>query len=89
MSIKRKPQCARPPIDLDGPDGNAYVLLGVANRLAPQLGLSAERVVEAMKQGDYTDLLIAFDFHFGNVVSITTGNDELLESIEKRHRGGL
>ena len=48
MTIKRKSQCTRPPIDLDGPDGNAYVLLGVANRLAPQLGLSAEKVVEAM-----------------------------------------
>ena len=86
MSIKRKTKCARLPIDLDGPDGNAFNLMGVAIRLAPTLGLSAEKVIEAMEQGDYTDLLIEFDFHFGNVLSITTCNGELLESIEKRRR---
>ncbi len=87
MTIKRKPQqCTRPLIDLDGSDGNAFVLMGFAKRLAPRLGLSPERVVEAMDQSDYIDLLITFDFHFGGVVSIVTGDDELLESIENRRR---
>ncbi len=84
MTIQKKSQHTKALIDLDGPDGNAFALMGYAKVLAPQLGLSAERVVEEMKEGDYIDLLIAFDSIFGNVVSITTGNDELLDDIDMR-----
>jgi hypothetical protein len=71
-------------IDLDGPDGNAFALMGVAKRLAPQLGLDPEKVIGEMQEGDYVDLLIAFDDIFGNVVNTTTGNEGLMDDINRR-----
>ena len=35
-------------IDLTGPDGNAFNLLGVANRLGKQLGMDTEALIERM-----------------------------------------
>ncbi len=84
MTIQKKTQRTQAPIDLDGPDGNAFHLIGVAMGLAIQLGLCPKRVVEEMKEGDYIDLLLAFDCIFGNVVNTTTGNEQLMESIDRR-----
>tara|TARA_B110000977_G_scaffold161641_1_gene206693 strand:+ start:141 stop:365 length:225 start_codon:yes stop_codon:yes gene_type:complete len=55
-------------IDLDGPDGNAYVLLGTAKRFARQLGLDEQKVSEEMRSGDYENLLEVFDGYFGDFV---------------------
>ena len=58
-------------IDLTGPDGNAFVLLGKAKSLAKQLGMSgakAERIVYEMQSGDYENLINVFDKHFGDFV---------------------
>jgi len=58
-------------IDLTGPEGNAFVLLGYAKRLAKQLGLNgidAVNIQNEMKEGDYENLLETFDKHFGEIV---------------------
>jgi hypothetical protein len=55
-------------IDLNGPQGNAFFLLGYANKLANQLGLDVPPILEAMKAGDYENLIQVFDNHFGNFV---------------------
>ena len=57
-------------IDLTGPQGNAFFLLGTARNLAKQLGLNSEEVMNEMKQGDYENLLQVFDGYFGDFVTL-------------------
>ena len=55
-------------IDLTGPEGNAFVLLGYAKRFAKQIGLDGDAIVEEMKSGDYENLIEVFDSYFGDFV---------------------
>jgi len=55
-------------IDLTGPQGNAFFLLGTATNLAKELGLSAEAICNEMKTGDYENLIEVFDKYFGDYV---------------------
>lgn len=55
-------------IDLSGPDGNAFVLMGYASRYARQLGLDAEAILDEMKAGDHEHLISVFDREFGEFV---------------------
>jgi hypothetical protein len=55
-------------IDLLGPDGNAFALLGYAKNLAKQLGIDYKKVETEMTSGDYENLLIVFDKYFGEYV---------------------
>ena len=57
-------------IDLTGPQGNAFYLLGTAVNLGRQLGLNTEKVCEEMKSGDYEHLVNTFDKHFGHFVTL-------------------
>lgn len=58
-------------IDLTGPDGNAFALIGLAQNLAKQLGYQPDRrgeLTTEMMSGDYENLLQVFDKHFGEFV---------------------
>jgi hypothetical protein len=58
-------------IDLTGPEGNAFVLLGYAEKLGKQLGMSNDEIknlVHDMKKSDYEHLLEVFDKTFGEFV---------------------
>ena len=67
--ILEKPQTPRmTTIDLTGPQGNAFFLLGTATRLARQLDLNEYEVLNEMKSGDYENLLQVFDSYFGDFV---------------------
>jgi len=58
-------------IDLDGPDGNAFVLLGTAKRFARQLcydDTETSSMLADMRSSDYEHLLEVFDKHFGDFV---------------------
>ena len=70
--IREKKQNTGPiVIDLTGPDGNAFVLLGKAKGFAKQLGMNgveAEALINEMMTGDYEHLLETFDKHFGDFV---------------------
>ena len=55
-------------IDLTGPDGNAFVLMGTAVNLAKQLGKDGKAIREEMMAGDYEHLLSVFDREFGHFV---------------------
>jgi len=60
-------------IDLTGPEGNAYVLLGYADRWARQLGYSDHKrlcILDEMKLSDYEGLLYTFDREFGSFVTL-------------------
>tara|TARA_R110000772_G_scaffold213669_1_gene324219 strand:- start:468 stop:683 length:216 start_codon:yes stop_codon:yes gene_type:complete len=55
-------------IDLTGPDGNAFALMGYAKRFAKQLGLDSEEIISNMMSGDYENLLEVFEENFGEFV---------------------
>ena len=55
-------------IDLNGPDGNAFALLGFAKSFAKQLKLDGEKIADEMTSGDYENLIEVFDKHFGSFV---------------------
>ena len=55
-------------IDLTGPDGNAFALMGYAQRFAKQLGLDSAAILKEMRSGDYENLLKVFDGYFGDYV---------------------
>ena len=68
--IKDKPQENGITIDLTGPQGNAFYLLGTANNLANQLGLDGTTITNKMKNGDYEHLVQTFDSYFGEIVTL-------------------
>ena len=68
--IKRKEETLEIEIDLTGPNGNAFYLLGAAGNLAKQLGLNAKEIQTEMMQGDYEHLIQTFDKHFGHFVTL-------------------
>ena len=60
-------------VDLTGPQGNAYYLLGLADNLAKQLGYSKLRrkcILKEMRLTDYEGLLYTFDREFGMLVTL-------------------
>ncbi len=71
MSIKYKKMKTGPiEIDLTGPDGNAFYLIGTAKNLAKQLGLDGKKIQTEMMMGDYENLIKVFDKHFGDYVTL-------------------
>lgn len=68
--IVQKPKQNGITIDLTGPQGNAFYLLGTASNLAKQLGMNSEEIIEEMKSGDYENLIKVFDHYFGSVVTL-------------------
>ena len=68
--IKSKKQKLGIEIDLTGPDGNAFVLIGTAGNLAKQLGLDSKAIRTEMMAGDYENLVNVFDKYFGEVVTL-------------------
>lgn len=69
MAILKK-EIKREVIDLTGPMGNAYYLLGRAESLAKQLELDHKAINEEMKSGDYEHLIATFDKYFGEFVDL-------------------
>ena len=60
-------------IDLTGPQGNAFFLLGTASKLGRQLGWDSDDIqilLRQMKQGDYENLVNTFDKYFGDFVTL-------------------
>lgn len=55
-------------IDLTGPDGNAFALLGYARSFAKRLDLDPNPIINEMMSGDYENLLGVFDRYFGHFV---------------------
>ena len=59
-------------IDLSGPEGNAFVLLGYAARLGKQIygPEKTEEILEEMKLSTYELLILTFDKYFGSIVTL-------------------
>jgi hypothetical protein len=70
MAIKKKVSKSTIEIDLTGPNGNAFYLIGTARKLSKQLGLDSEAIQTEMMSGNYENLLKVFDKHFGHFVTL-------------------
>ena len=71
--IERKQKPNTIEIDLTGPEGNAFRLLGLARSLARQLNYSPEEIQDLMTEmagSDYEYLIQTFDEHFGKYVNL-------------------
>ena len=70
--IIEKPQTLKMiEINLNGPQGNAFFLLGTASKLGRQLGLDKEEIeiiLRQMRFSDYENLINVFDKNFGDFV---------------------
>ena len=72
MTIRKKNLADKPMIDLSGPQGNAFYLLGVVKKTfrqsgAPDLG---ESIANEMMKGDYEHLVKTFDLYLGKHFNI-------------------
>ena len=71
MAIKSKSEMPSGiTIDLTGPDGNAFALMGYANNFSNQLGLDFNKIQTEMTSGDYENLLEVFEENFGEFVTL-------------------
>ena len=68
MIREKKPSTGPIVIDLTGPDGNAYALMGMASKFSRSMGLDKRKVLQEMMAGDYENLLQVFDGYFGDFV---------------------
>ena len=68
--IKKKVDNGKIEIDLTGPQGNAYYILGVAKNLCKQVGVDFKPIMDEMTSGDYDNLIEVFDKKFGSVVTM-------------------
>ena len=66
--MKFRDNMDRPILDLTGPDGNAYALIGYAKQFGKQLGMDYNKIVQEMIKGDYKNLVKVFESHFGDYV---------------------
>ena len=71
--IKNKVYTGQVEIDLTGPQGNAFYLLGCADYYANKLGYSKDEInvlLNDMKKSDYENLITVFDKHFGHFITL-------------------
>jgi hypothetical protein len=68
MIRKKKPRTGKLIIDLTGPDGNSFVLLGIARDFAKQIGIDPKPITDEMMKSDYENLLLVFDRYFGDYI---------------------
>ena len=83
MAVKKKSNNQKMVIDLDGSQGNAFVLLGTAKQILQNSRMdkdTTEMVLDEMKSGDYINLIKTFDKYFGTVVTLETSNQEYLNA---------
>jgi len=76
-------------LDLRGPDGNAFVILGMAKNLAKQLArvnpeYNWEKIEKEMTSSDYNNLVHTFERYFGDYVTIY-GAEVLGDNFDDEH----
>ena len=70
MAIVSKDTTKKRVIDLTGPDGNAFVLLGIAKGLCKELEIEDDMILDDMRSGDYEHLITTFDNYFGELIDL-------------------
>ena len=70
MAIITKDTTKKQVVDLTGPQGNAFYLLGLASKLCKQLQIEDDIILDDMKSGDYEHLITTFDNYFGELIDL-------------------
>ena len=81
MGIRVKTATEEIVIDLDGPNGNAFYLLGTAQQFSRDLGLDGDNIINEMKSGDYVNLITTFLKYFGDFVVVESTDEKLIEEV--------
>ena len=68
MITNKRPKKTKIEIDLLGPEGNAFALLGIARDLAIKLDLDWNYIYTEMTSGDYENLLQVMEHYFGDII---------------------
>lgn len=68
MTIRKKSSQRKVVIDLTGPEGNAFYLMGIVRSTFRRSGASelGDSIVKEMTSGDYENLLKVFDRYLGD-----------------------
>jgi hypothetical protein len=66
MIVNNSPKKNKIEIDLKGPQGNAFVLLGIAKDLSNKFGYDWEFIYAEMTESDYEWLIQTMDSYFGD-----------------------
>jgi len=77
MAIKKK-RNRKLTLNLDGPDGNAYVLLGTCKDIARQLRIPFDPIHTEATSKDYTHLVKTLNKYFGEFIDFETSNSKYL-----------
>ena len=64
MITSKRPESHKIEIDLKGPEGNAFNLLGLAANLSKKIGLETDQILDEMRSGDYENLIQVFDNYY-------------------------
>ena len=72
MTIKSIEELKSRPIEIDltGPKGNAFFLMGMAQNFYKQMGKDPKPILDEMKNSDYENLLEVFEREFGDFVTL-------------------
>ena len=57
-------------VDLTGPDGNAFALIGMVYEICEEIDRNPNRIVRDMKSGDYENLVEVFKQSFEHLVEL-------------------
>jgi hypothetical protein len=57
-------------IDLTGPDGNVFALIGMGRKFCKQMGLDSNTFTNRMMSGDYENAVNVFEEYFGSFVTL-------------------
>jgi hypothetical protein len=68
MITNKRPVTEKIQIDLQGPEGNAMVLLSIAKDLSYKLGKNWNEVYDNMTSRDYEWLIQVMDHYFGDFI---------------------
>ena len=68
MITNKRPKKTKIEIDLLGPEGNAFALLGIARDLAIKLDLDWNYIHTEMTSGDYENLIQVMEHYFGDII---------------------
>ena len=68
MITSKRPASGKKRIDLQGPEGNAFALMGITSNILKQLGKDPKPILDEMMSGDYEKLLHVMDREVGDFV---------------------
>ena len=68
MITDKRPVKTKIEIDLQGPEGNAFALLGITKDLCNKTGIEWDPVYKEMTSGDYENLIHVMDHYFGDFI---------------------